>query len=82
MKVSETIEIERKELLEKINTCEIKEWTEKCPSCKDENWEDEGIVDVSPDGIEIEWRCDGCGTSIHLTFGKFQGYNVETGPFD
>lgn len=51
-----------------------KTWPDKCPNCKDQNWQDEGIVDMSEDGITIEWICDGCGISIHLNWRKFEGW--------
>lgn len=59
-----------------------KTWPSKCPKCNRDDWQDEGIVDMGPDGITIEWRCgltvdSGCGTSIHLNFGKFCGFEIN-----
>lgn len=51
-------------------------WLEKCPKCGGDDFDDQGIADMSEDGITHEMRCFGCDITIQRTWGKFVGWKI------
>lgn len=50
----------------------------KCPKCCCEDFEHEGIADMSEESIEVEIRCRNCETSFYEIWGPFVGWEEVT----
>lgn len=53
-----------------------KDYPLKCPKCGSDNFQDEGIADMSETVLVYEMRCTNCETVISLEWGPFKKWEV------